>query len=99
MLKRKHFSDFLSKRETGDEQKAIFEMKDLGKKLEYMEMDLQAEMAKFQNVRKNKPGVKSNNVQKTSSREILHMSKVISHPGFQADPFVAVKTHLLNNLN
>ena len=78
MLKKKHFRDYLKKKETSKEDTVPeFNLHALGEKMEFMEMDLEAEMAKMRE-KKNK-GVKPCNIERISNQEISHMKKVINH--------------------
>ena len=78
MLKKKHFRDYLRKKETSKKETAPeFNLHALGEKMEFMEMDLEAEMAKMRE-KKNK-GVKPGNIERVSNKEISHMKKVINH--------------------
>lgn len=103
-MKKKNFGQFIEneidpakKRE--NEIKSIFNMNGLDENLEAMELDIESEMKKFNTKKDQNKGIQSKNINKVTNREIRHMDKVMSHPEFQKDPFAAIRTHLMNNLN
>lgn len=74
-------------------------MNSLDQNLEAMELDIESEMQKFNTKKDHNNGIESKQINKVVNKEIRHMDKVMSHPEFQKDPFAAIRTHLMNNIN
>lgn len=95
-IKKQMFNSYIEKMQ-GNEvpQEPDFEMKDFSKELKFVEIDLEKEKQKFAQGKNH--GISSTKTNTVGAREVGHVSKVLQHPRFKADPFGTITQHLNNS--